>query len=307
MWKDKLRDRPWKFIALIISEIVIFALAYLFIGRFFPAEEVIYDAILIISLFAVGITIMLRGNATRNRALNVAGFLVFLVAVFVVIYIYEQFAVKVSAFAALLVAFGAFGAIEENRRLRKDSIEREERDRKERLVDETAKWLRELEGNVLPMYSEIMSGVKELVSEIGSSPKALQKAWVERYSIDRNIVEGCKVDGGIKEAEYYKKLAVGLSEELSRLIGIVENDMKQRKELLIEGLSYPIDISGKEEKPGLIPELIGHADRSLEGLGLSDRDISNIRLGRNAIAIRESIRYALNEVIEVKKSFIEVR
>jgi hypothetical protein len=307
MWKDELRDKPWRFIGLVVSEIVVFGLAYLIVDRFFPGEEVIYNAILIAAIFTVGVTIMLRGNAIRNRALNVAGFLVFLVGVFVVIYIYEGFAVKISAFAALLVAFAAFGAMEENRRLRKDSIGREERDRKERLVDETGKWLRELEGNVLPMYSEIMSGAKELVSEIGSSPKVLQKAWVERYSIDRNIMEGCKVDGGIKEAEYYKKLAVGLSEELSRLIGVIENDMEQRKEMLIEGLRYPIDISGKEEKPGLIPELIGHADRSLEGLGLSDRDIGNIRLGRNANAIRESIRNALNEVIEVKTSLIEVR
>lgn len=140
MRKSKLIDKPWKMAVLIIFEVAVFGLGFGLAVYVFSANEAIYNAIVILSIFAVGITIILYGNVTRNRNLNTLGFAFFLFAVFVVIDKYEGFAVKISAFAALLVAFAAFAVIEENRRMRLERRQQEERDRKERILNTIITW-----------------------------------------------------------------------------------------------------------------------------------------------------------------------
>jgi hypothetical protein len=306
MRKGKLSNKLRQFIALIVVEAVVFGLGYWVVFRFFPANEAINNAIVTLFIFAVGITIIIYGNVTKNRNLNGLGFGIFLFAVFVVIDKYEGFAVKISAFATLAVAIAAFASIEENRRVRKDSIERESRDRKERLIDEVAKWLRELEGSIFAKYAEIASGTEDIIRRMRSNPKIPQETWVQLRAIDRALVEMGSLAGGIKEAEYYQKLTLKLDEDLSRLIGVIANDMEQRRQLDIEDARYTDDLSWKAEKSQLINELLEHDDRPLEGLGLSAKDISGVRLGRNAGVIRKSIRNALDRVIELKASFIQV-
>jgi len=161
MLNGKVIDKPWKLIVLIILEVVVFGLVYwLFAVRFFPANEAIRNAIVIIFILAVGMAIILYGNVTRNRNLNVLGFAIFLFAVFVIIDRYEGFAVKISAFAALAVAFTAFAAIDENRRMRlekreqeqKDRLEKreqEQKDRKERMLNEIQDWATKVLRNML--------------------------------------------------------------------------------------------------------------------------------------------------------------
>ena len=307
MRKGKVIDKPWKLIVLIILEVVVFGLVYWLLAiRFFPTNEAIRNAIVILFILAVGITIILYGNVTRNRNLNVLGFAIFLFAVFVVIDRYEGFAVKISAFAALAVAFAAFAAIDENRRIRQDSVERESRDRKERLVDEVAKWLRELEGHVFYKPRAIASGTEDLIRRIGSDPKITAKTWLQMESIDRALDEMNTLAEGIKEAEYYQKLTSQLNEELSSLIEVIANNLKERRQLHVEGAGYQPDYSPEAEASQLIKELLEDADRPLEGLGLSDQDILIVRFGRNAGAIRKSILNAVEKAIEIKVSIIQV-
>jgi hypothetical protein len=139
-----------------------------------------------------------------------------------------------------------------------------------------------------------------------SNPKIPQETWGQLEAMDRALVEMGNLAGGIKEAEYYEKLTLRLDEDLSRLIGVIANEMEQRRQLHIEDTRYVGDVSWKAEKSQLINELLEHDDKPLEGLGLSDKDISGVRLGRNAGAIRKSIRNALGRVIELKASFIQV-
>ena len=167
MRKGKLIDKPWKFIVLLILEVGFFGLAYWIVVRFFPANEAIYNAIVILCIFAVGITIILRGNVTRNRNLNVLGFAFFLFAVFVVIDKYEGFAVKISAFAALLVAFAAFAVIEENRRMRLERQEQEQKARKERMLNEILDWATRVLKNMMILSRFVASqiGLKERIMD----------------------------------------------------------------------------------------------------------------------------------------------
>lgn len=141
---SKLINKPWKLIVLIGLEVVVFASALWVTIRFLSANqallEAISDAIVIFSIIIVGMTIVLYGNVTKNRNLNILGFAFFLLALFVVIDKYEGFAIKISAFAAFLVAFAAFAAIDENRRLRVERQQEEEHDRKERLLNTIITW-----------------------------------------------------------------------------------------------------------------------------------------------------------------------
>ena len=141
---SKLIDKLWKLIILIILEVAIFTLAqwlnicYLSTNK--SLFEAISNALIIFSIIIVGMTIILYGNVIKNRNLNILGFIIFLLAVFVFIDKYEGVAVKISAFAALLVAFAAFAAIDENSRLRLERRQQEERDRKERLLNTVITW-----------------------------------------------------------------------------------------------------------------------------------------------------------------------
>ncbi|MFH0768849.1 MAG: hypothetical protein V1932_04710 [Chloroflexota bacterium] len=144
MRASKLIDKPWKLVVLIILEVAVFTSASWLTIHVLSANEAILNAIVILSIFAVGISIILYGNVARNRNLNTLGFALFLFAVFVIIDKYEGFAVRISAFAALLVAFAAFAAIEENRRLRFEKRQQEECDRKERLLNEIIEWAEDI-------------------------------------------------------------------------------------------------------------------------------------------------------------------
>ena len=153
MRKSKLIDKLWKFIALIIFEAGVFFLGSWVVVRFFPGNEAIDNAIGILLIFAVGITVILYGNATKNRNLNVLGFAVFLFAIYFVIDRYEGFAVKISAFATLAVAIAAFAAIEENRHMRLEKREQEQEDRKERMLNEIQAWATKVLQNILMVSS----------------------------------------------------------------------------------------------------------------------------------------------------------
>lgn len=126
----KLIDKPWKVIVLIIIETIIF-FAALWFGVLTVLGEAIYNAITILWLLFIGSTLYLYGDVVKKPKFNTMGFAVFLFAFFLVIDRYEGYAVKFSAFAAVLVAFAAFISIEESRRLREDnrSIQAEEKRR----------------------------------------------------------------------------------------------------------------------------------------------------------------------------------
>ena len=97
MGKGKLNSKLREFIVLIIAEAVAFGVASWIVFEFFSASEVINNAIVTLFVFAVGITVLIYGNVTKNRNLNGLAFGIFLLGVFVVIDKYEGFAVKISA------------------------------------------------------------------------------------------------------------------------------------------------------------------------------------------------------------------
>jgi len=252
----------------------------------------------------IGVILIAIGNRKNKRMLRIVG-IGFCIGAGVTLFV-ESAELRdiLTAFAAIVAVIIAAFSIEQSRQMRKDSIERESRDRKERLVNEVAEWLRELEGNIFAKYAEIISGADNVIRRMSSGPKITPKTLVAMEALDRALVEMGNLAGRIKEAEYYQKLTLQLDEDLSKLIGIIANEMEQGEQMQIEDAGCPGEVSREAEKSKLRTELLKNDDRPLEGLGLSDKDIISVRLGRNAGAIRKSIRNALDRVIELKTSLI---
>jgi len=221
------------------------------------------------------------------------------------------------AFAAVVAAIIAAISIYQSRQMRQDSIDRESRDRKERLVNEVTEWLRDLESHIFPKH---VAGTSELEDMLQRSPEISRETWFLLKDLDIASAKADSVFKGIKEAEYYQKLTSKLNEELSSSIGAITNNLEQRSQLLTESIKFPRDYSeiickihegtiGEEMEKEfsliqLITELIENDDRPLEGSGLTDKDIIGVRLGRNSGAISKSILNAVDRVIELKTSLI---
>lgn len=125
MVASNLINKPWKLLVLIVLEGVVFQLVLWNIHRFIAVNATVFvaisNAILMFSLFTISITVIIYGNVIRSRVYNNLGFAIFLYAIFIFIFLYEGIDVKISAFATLALAFAAFMAIDENRRLRNDN------------------------------------------------------------------------------------------------------------------------------------------------------------------------------------------
>lgn len=233
MRMGELIDKPWKVIVLIILEIVVFGLAYWLLAvRFFPANEAIRNAIVILFILAVGITIILYGNVTRNRYLNILGFAIFLFAVFVVIDRYEGFAVKISAFAALVVAFAAFAAIDENRRMRSEKREQEQKDRKEHMLNEIHGWATKVLRNML------------IAARFTGSVSEYKKTLTEcKYELLMSMAESIKVRAICNNLSLKTQISASDEEKIKTSMGRVDKSLAS----FVEKLLY-LDIEKLKEQ-----------------------------------------------------------
>jgi len=195
------------------------------------------------------------------------------------------------AFAAVFAAIIAAISIYQSRQMRHDSIERESRDRKERLLNEITEWLKELEDRLYPKLAPITSGTEDTLRRIRSSSKIPPETWLLMENIDRTLAEMNAIRKGIKEAEYYQKLTSKLDEELSNLMEVIRNNLEQRRHLISESPEYPIDWSVEDKVAQL------NKASTEDGVKL---------LAANANAIRKSILNAIDRAIELKTHLIQV-
>lgn len=161
-------DKFWKLVVLIVLEVVISYIALWQYNSIATPIQAISDAIVVLCIFIVGITIIKYGSVIGERKYNTLGFAIFLLAVFIVIERFEGFAVKISAFAVLLVAFAAFMSIEESRRLRDDN----RRIREEALIQERHRLALE----------RIRSWAEDAISAIIAEPLVFSKISMEKLS-----------------------------------------------------------------------------------------------------------------------------
>ena len=266
------------------------------IGQLDRNTMIILVAAGIIAIILFGI-----GSWKNKRMVRIAGIGLYIGAGVCLFIFSPDFREIIVAFAAVVAAIIAALSIDQSRRMRKDSIDRESRDRKERLVNEVAEWLRELDGRIYAEHGVYQSFARDALK---ATSEISPETWFRECKRDITFATVTTLFSCVKEADYYQVLAAKLDERLGILIAVVMNDLKQRMEIATKQMESP-DSYGKEESQ-LIDELIENDDRPLEGLNLSEPAIITVRFGRNARAIRKSILNAIDRAIELRTSLIGV-
>ena len=265
------------------------------------------------AFFVVGASLLVMGRRQDRRMLIIVG--TALVASAGISLFIESTELReiLTAFAAVVAAIIAALSIHQTGLIRQDSVRRESRDREERLLNEVTEWLRELEDRVFTKPGPIKPRLED---NLQKDAEISQETWCQLEDLDVAIGEMNVLFEGIKEAEYYQKLASRLDEKLGRQVEVVVDNLKQRRELVYASTQSPRDYGelirkiqegvSREDlvRSALWRELIEDSTRPLEGLNLSDRDTAIIRLGRNAGATRKSILKALERVIDLKAGII---
>lgn len=213
-----------------------------------------------------------------------------------------QYALGFSILATLAMAFAALLNI-------KQSADREKRDREERYLNEILGWLREIEDSIFPLID--LDIYKNLYKEI-QEDKDLVTIGVTKQDISRQRRLG-KVftdldilKKEIRNAQYFKKVALKLNSDFSELINNILCLLEQRKQLTRESTEFPLDTEEsikKEIETGVVKLLIELSDddtKPLDGLKLSRKNINHVLTGRNAGAIKKSTDKAIEKAIELK-------
>ena len=240
----KLIDKLWKLIVLLILETVVgFATLWFIIPTPF-GNETTYNGITIFWVSLMGFTIYLYGDVAKRPKFNTMGLAFLLFVVFLIIDRFEGYAVKISAFATLLVAFAAFVAIEENKRLRTENRRLQVEERHMLAFEKIRNWAVQTSHALATPNSQVTltSWQKEELAK-------LQYSIVESMSI---LDFAGRVGGDLEQSvinanlDFQKYLAILMGEEEIRLFKErykIEDDIKP--------------ITNIEEAALLIKDLIG--------------------------------------------------
>lgn len=120
----------------------------------------------------IGVLLIMIGNRKIKRMLRMVGIALCISAGVILFIESAELRSILTALAAIIAVVIAAFSIEQSRQVRKDSIDRESRDRKERLVNEVAEWLRELDGRIYPEQGVYQSFARDaLKATSGISPE----------------------------------------------------------------------------------------------------------------------------------------
>ena len=256
---------------------------------------------ILIILFTMGALVLLVLGVRRNSSrLFMSGIVLVAISLIVTIREYPETGITLSALSIIAIAIFAGLTLFENRLIRRQNEQRENRDRKDRLLDEIINWLKGLESRIFPLGKTS----KEILEEIDFATKKGISTETERImmDLDRSTARLHSLATEIKEGEYIGKITSWLDSDLGRLIEITLSHLKQRRQLSLDSSLGPR--IGKEENQ-LITELVKDDTKSLEGLTLSEQGLTSVRLGRNAGAIRKSILNAIDKAIEIKMNLLK--
>lgn len=186
----------------------------------------------------------------------------------------------------------------------------EQRDRKERYLNEILGWLREIDDRLfavpeLDIYKQIQED-KSLATKIGVTTAVIDRNRQLRVNITNLDI----LKREIRNAQYFEKLAVRLNTVFSELIKNILNLLKQREQLMRDSAMKSVDSPPVTEEivleeiksglPSLLTELIKADTKPLDGLNLREDNINTVLMGRNAKAIIESTNKTIDKAIELK-------
>ncbi len=181
----------------------------------------------------------------------------------------------------------------------------EQRDRKERYLNEILEWLMGIEDVIFPisdtnMYKEVLNK-EDLASRLGFN---IDEVRLVGMTYTPTTMHNIRTE--LRKGRYFSKLSFKLNSALGKLIDNILDLTKLRSKLVIESGQYLadtfVDIT-EQYKTGKIKyllTLVKDTTKSLDGLELNKKNINSILTGRNAGEIINSIRKAIDKIIELK-------
>jgi len=244
-------------------------------------EMPISQILLLSAVLLVGFIILAIGYSRKNRTVEVVGASL-LIAVVIAFFVESQEVRDILvSFAIVVVAIISAANINELRDTRQQSAEKENRDRKERLLNEVIDWSKTAIKRIFPEVKPISEAIKEAKDKrkIFELP---DEAFEFTIRTEDAILESARLETEISEAEYLLKIATGIDDKLADLISTVVDKMKSRKDLLYK--SEPFKPSSEK----------------------STKDEQKWRnlLGGNARELRESLLNVTNKALEIKLNIL---
>ncbi len=225
----------------------------------------------------IGVILLFIGRKTSRPRIYWGGIGFVLTAGIVVFVEFKEIRDVLTALAAICAAFIAAYSIDETRRLRQDNVDRESRDRKERLLNEIIIWSKIAIKRIFTEVKPLSEAIKETKAKRKIFKLPDELFWSTIMTEDA-ILESTRLETEITEAKYLLKMATWIDDKLADLISIVVDKMKSRKDLLFK--SEPFKANG-EKSP-------------------KDKKKWQSLLGSNAGELRESLLNVTNKALEIK-------
>ena len=189
--------------------------------------------------------------------------------------------------------------------------DQENRDRKDRLLNEIIQWLRGIEEHIFPSAGRISKEILEDITTKAKSGISID-TWQSLENLDRRLIQLNNLRSEVKEGSDIQKLAKRINGDLGSLIEILLDNIEQRKQLVLDSSKTPNIIADVytirervDKESELINKLIEDVNEPLEGSGLSEEGLISVRFARNAGIIRKSILNAIDKAIELKMNLLE--
>ena len=140
-----------------------------------------WESVIFFIISAIGFIIFLLN---KGRKINLIGFAIFLIAFFGYLQTQiEETEALYTAWATVVLAFFAAMTLYENNRLRKDSNEKEQRDRKEKLLKEMSDWANNLQTVISDFNESQVNRVVFLLPIIYNLKRKILNLKAEQYGL----------------------------------------------------------------------------------------------------------------------------
>lgn len=265
----------------------------------------ISQILLLFAVLLVGLIILAIGLVRKKRTVEVAG-ISLLIAVLIAFFVESQEVRDILvSFAIVVVAIISAANINELRKMRKESAEKENRDRKERFLNELIEWLTGVEERILTSEKSIVEGIKEDLANIADEKATGGVFKLENLRmLDKDISRITLLQKEFRGCKYFKEVAFGIDDTLDEQIGKVLQFVSARIAIIVkvgeEGLR-----TEKIDKEELLKLCLVNKT-NIESLNLSEKGLLLAQMSINAGDIREQVNNAISKAVEIKIKLLKI-
>lgn len=205
-----------------------------------------------------------------------------------------------TAIAAVLAVIISAKSIDESSKLRKDSYDRESRERIDKELNNILIWLKETSSNIFSynrtdFIDQVLTDAK-LTIDIGLKQEVIDIL----RDADRGLNTISNLSQANRESSFYKAIAYSIDNSLGELISQLEKAINKRRYLILENAKEPKEKYPKYPKE-VTQEMLDELQKRIEELRVTPTP-----LGENAATIQQKINDCIEKVISLKSNLINI-